>query len=87
MRARVLRPFAYSEDGTRTKPLAAGLEFDCRDDIAPGLVAARLIEPVDTADKVDREPIETGPAVEIEREPPRHLTFPGRIPPPRRKGR
>lgn len=65
MRARVLRSFPYSADGTRTATLAAGLEFDCRDDIARGLVAVRLIEPVGAFDKMDREPIEAGPAAEI----------------------
>lgn len=51
MRLQVLRPFPFADDGIKAEVLEAGREFDCPDDIAPGLIRGKLARPAGLEDE------------------------------------
>lgn len=52
MKCEILQPFQYSDDGISLRMLHAGEVVDIRADLAPGLMAARLIIEVDPSAEV-----------------------------------
>lgn len=51
MRAIVLKPFPYSDDGVNTRTLPVGLEMDFPDNLVSGLVTENLIMPKSEGDR------------------------------------
>jgi hypothetical protein len=70
VKAYVLRRFTYGADGIHGEAMEPGTEFECRDDLAPGLLAAGFVRGVEIetravrpASKGDAPVAVKGPAV------------------------